>query len=87
VNRLQLIPVIRDAPAEPLDSPVFNALYNTPQVIDAHPSIRPTMADIYRAEQQVIAAFKELHGAQHEPGAAFVREAALKLLADEAVAP
>ncbi len=47
------------------------------------PVIRHTMADLARAEATVIAAFKALHGEHHEPGAVHVREAALKLLADE----
>lgn len=65
---------------DPLD-----ALYNTPQIIDGH-TCRPTMSDIYRAEQQIVAAHKQMYGADCEPGRVYVREAALRLLEDEAKA-
>ena len=51
------------------------------------PRVRHTMADVERAEAIVIRRVKDLHGEQHEPGAVWVREAALSLLADEASNP
>ncbi len=47
------------------------------------PIFRHTQADLARAELAVTLAFKALHGEQHEPGAVWVREAALQLLVEE----
>jgi len=45
------------------------------------PVIR-NVGDLEAAEAEVIRRVKELHGEQHEPGAVWVRETALKLLAE-----
>ncbi len=49
------------------------------------PVIRKTFdqSAIYRAEAQVLMAYRELHGAHMEPSAVLVREWALALLVDE----